>query len=90
MNWWRWMVNRFRRTPPGPSPDEVTEQDLERVQQKIEATVAGKTHAEQAAQVTGEYEAFRPTIEEKERNLHYLEAQRDVLLRHRRQPGAYR
>lgn len=83
MRWWGWLMARFRRLArEGEKPDRV-EKELQQLAQKIEVTQVAKAKVEQAAQITGEYDAFRPEIEEKARNLDYLKAQRDVLLRHR-------
>jgi hypothetical protein len=83
MRWWTWLMSRFRK-PSEPDPERVGK-ELVQVEQKIEVTEAAKAQAEHAAEITGEVEIFLPMIEKKARDLDFLRAQRDVLLRHRHQ-----
>ena len=83
MSWGEWLMAKFGR--PKPDPVEPVQRELQQVEQKIEVTVAAKAQAEQAAAITGEYDAFRPVMEEKTAQLARLERERVRLLERQRQ-----
>lgn len=78
---WEWLVHRFQRARPSARTPDPVQAELQQLDQKIEVTQAAKAHAEEAAQVTGEYDEFRPIVAEKAARLRQLERQRQIILR---------